>query len=198
MDPRAAASIVALRPSLENLIVKVSENPESFFPLVDVDQKLVNIVVELCRMEPIEFAYHGGPRGEGGGNERGNTFQPNWQSDDMSAYEAEGEGGGDEGEGGDDEDGDDEVGGDYSSEARGVKRTMDRYEETDGPAKVARTSVEGGNGSNSGGRGYGGNSWGNRGGFQNRGGFRGGSGYGERGSRGGGYGGGRGGGYGGG
>lgn len=50
MNPRDAAAIVALRPAVEALITRVVEDPESFFPLNDSDQRLVNLVTELSRM----------------------------------------------------------------------------------------------------------------------------------------------------
>lgn len=178
IDAKAAAAIVALRPSIEHLIVKASENPESFFPLRDLDQKLVNIIVELCRMEG---DFPSLPPGVGQGPAADES--QDWNNEDETY-----EGGDDQGD--DDDYGDDEVGGDYSSEGRGtaMKRSHDDTDSADGagPAKVARTSIEGNGNERGKGRGgfRGGNTWGNRGGgFQNRGGFRGGSG-------GGGYGGG--------
>jgi ATP-dependent RNA helicase A len=49
ITPNDAAAIVALRPAIENLITRVVENPEGFFPLEDLDQQLVNLVTDLSR-----------------------------------------------------------------------------------------------------------------------------------------------------
>ncbi|ODM98670.1 Dosage compensation regulator [Orchesella cincta] len=133
IDAKAAAAIVALRPSIENLIVKVSENPESFFPLVDLDQRLVQAIVELSRMiGPEQNDYSG----TGGGEE---SFQ-DWNS---SSFDQ----GTQEEEYGEEDDGDDEVGGDYT-EQRGVKRPFEESDpdasaESYEPLKVLRSSVSG-------------------------------------------------------
>ncbi|CAL8111451.1 unnamed protein product [Orchesella dallaii] len=158
IDAKAAAAIVALRPSIENLIVKASENPECFFPLADLDQRLVQVIVELSRMNgPEQNEYSGG-----GGDDSYQDWSRNMDH-----------GGGQE-EYGDDDDGDDEVGGDYT-EQRGVKRS---FEESDAdtmaegyePLKVLRSSVSGSEGESQPGppgRGF----PGHRGRFQSRGGY---------------------------
>lgn len=62
MEPKVASAIVALRPAIEGLIVRVSEDPESILMLNDCDTKLINILKELCNfnsgrynLPPISF-----------------------------------------------------------------------------------------------------------------------------------------------
>src|SRR5665811_139514 len=51
MNPKDAAAIVALRPALEQLAVRVADNPETFFPLQKFDQDLVDVVTELSKTD---------------------------------------------------------------------------------------------------------------------------------------------------
>ena len=53
MNPEDAATILALRPAIENLVIRASENPASFFPLSEKDEKLVEMVKSLCRFSSI-------------------------------------------------------------------------------------------------------------------------------------------------
>jgi len=55
MNPEHAAVIAALKPAIEDLISRCTENPESFFPLQSVDEKLIHVVVELCRLPAAQF-----------------------------------------------------------------------------------------------------------------------------------------------
>lgn len=62
MDVKAASAIVALRPAIESMIVRVSENPESITTLSETDIKLINLLKELCNfncgrfnLSPISF-----------------------------------------------------------------------------------------------------------------------------------------------
>ncbi|RZF44519.1 hypothetical protein LSTR_LSTR002292 [Laodelphax striatellus] len=90
MDPNVAAAIVALRPALEGLVIKASKEPEQITELSPVDEKVIAVIKDLCKvnagrhnMEPVgtgagyatkrpyrEFGGGGGPpskRGFGGG-----------------------------------------------------------------------------------------------------------------------------------
>lgn len=62
MDVKTASAIVALRPAIESLIVRVSEDPEQISELSDRDVKLINVLKELCNfnsgrhnLTPISF-----------------------------------------------------------------------------------------------------------------------------------------------
>ncbi|XP_050532289.1 ATP-dependent RNA helicase A protein [Daktulosphaira vitifoliae] len=48
MDPSSASAIVALRPAIEGLIIKISENPEFILTMSDIDVKLLNVLKDLC------------------------------------------------------------------------------------------------------------------------------------------------------
>lgn len=50
MPAKDAAAIVALRHAIEQLVTRVVEHPETFFPLLDVDRRLVELVKELSTM----------------------------------------------------------------------------------------------------------------------------------------------------
>lgn len=163
IDPNVAAAIVALRPSIENLIVRVSDNPESFFPLMNLDQKLVQIIGELCQMNTDDQGRE--EEGNGGGGASFHDWNRNPQG------QARFEDGTEYGE--DDDYGDDEISGDFTNEARGVKRTHDdtEFSGNDGEqgsasSKVPRTSYDGSMEPRGRGRGFRGHR-GNRGGFYN-------------------------------
>jgi len=51
MDPNHAAAILALRPAIENLVSKVAENPDTIFPLQDLDRQLVDVVIRLSHID---------------------------------------------------------------------------------------------------------------------------------------------------
>lgn len=70
MDPTEAAAIVALRPAIENLIQEATENPEAFFPLAPQNEKLLNLVVNLSRMETPSFGQEIGDSSSQGIGER--------------------------------------------------------------------------------------------------------------------------------
>lgn len=62
MDVKTAAAIVALRPAIESLIVRVSETPKSISSLNEADIKLIDVLKELCNfnsgrynLSPISF-----------------------------------------------------------------------------------------------------------------------------------------------
>lgn len=62
MDAKSAAAIVALRPAIESLIVRVSESPKSITTLNEADIKLKDVLKELCNfnsgrynLSPISF-----------------------------------------------------------------------------------------------------------------------------------------------
>lgn len=48
MDPVAAASLVALRPALDSLIVRASNNPEEVSEPSELDGMVVDVIKELC------------------------------------------------------------------------------------------------------------------------------------------------------
>jgi len=48
MDVKYASAIVALRPAIECLIVRVSENPELITMLNETDLKLIDVLKDLC------------------------------------------------------------------------------------------------------------------------------------------------------
>lgn len=78
MNPNDASAIVALRPEIEKLVGKLAENPDAYFPLPDLDQRLINLVTELSRMnQDIEG-------GEGEGYQRTNIAGPAWRGDEMN------------------------------------------------------------------------------------------------------------------
>lgn len=63
MDPNQAAAIVALRPAIESLVVRASKEPELITELTPLDEKVINIVKQLCKinagrheMDPITMA----------------------------------------------------------------------------------------------------------------------------------------------
>lgn len=63
MDVKSASAIVALRPAIESLLIRGSEDPESILELSDVDLKLINVLKELCsfnsgryNLSPISFS----------------------------------------------------------------------------------------------------------------------------------------------
>jgi len=62
MDVKVAAAIVSLRPAIDNLILKVSEEPKLILKLNEIDKKLINILINLCSfnagrntLSPIKF-----------------------------------------------------------------------------------------------------------------------------------------------
>ncbi|XP_069700585.1 dosage compensation regulator mle [Periplaneta americana] len=50
MKPNVAAAIVALRPVLESLVVRASREPESVTEMSPLDEKVMNVIKQLCRM----------------------------------------------------------------------------------------------------------------------------------------------------
>ncbi|PSN38206.1 Dosage compensation regulator [Blattella germanica] len=50
MKPEIAAGIVALRPVLESLVVRASREPESVTEMSPLDDKVMNVIKQLCRM----------------------------------------------------------------------------------------------------------------------------------------------------
>jgi ATP-dependent RNA helicase A len=66
MKPEIASAIVALRPSLESLVIKASETPDGITQLSPQDEKLVATIRNLCKvnscrheMEPVGMAGYG-------------------------------------------------------------------------------------------------------------------------------------------
>jgi len=48
MDVKVAAAIVALRPAIEDLIIRTVKDPKLITKLTGTDVKLINILKELC------------------------------------------------------------------------------------------------------------------------------------------------------
>ena len=55
MDPQVASNIVALRPLMEELIVKAASDPEIVTRLPMNDQKLVDTIRNLCKRQSGKF-----------------------------------------------------------------------------------------------------------------------------------------------
>lgn len=62
MNVKIAAAIVALRPAVEDLIIRTSENPKLLLKLNKVDTKLIHVLRSLCNfnagrnhLSPITF-----------------------------------------------------------------------------------------------------------------------------------------------
>lgn len=55
MDPQVASEIVALRPALESLVVRISQEPEQVMDLGEVDKKVVACIRELCKLHSGSF-----------------------------------------------------------------------------------------------------------------------------------------------
>lgn len=62
MDVRVAAAIIALRPAIDDLIVRTAENPKLILKFNKTDIKLVSILTKLCNynagrhnLSPIRF-----------------------------------------------------------------------------------------------------------------------------------------------
>jgi ATP-dependent RNA helicase A len=50
MKPDVAAAVVALRPVLESLVIRASREPESITEMSPLDEKVMNVIKQLCRM----------------------------------------------------------------------------------------------------------------------------------------------------
>ncbi|XP_049811286.1 dosage compensation regulator isoform X1 [Schistocerca nitens] len=50
IKPEIAAAIVALRPALEALVVRAAKDPETITELSPLDEKVMNVLKQLCRM----------------------------------------------------------------------------------------------------------------------------------------------------
>ncbi|XP_045476093.1 dosage compensation regulator [Harmonia axyridis] len=66
MDPEEAAEIVALRPALESLVVRCSQEPESLMEMGPSDQKVISVIKKLCELNAGSF---GIKRESGGGSD---------------------------------------------------------------------------------------------------------------------------------
>jgi ATP-dependent RNA helicase A len=62
MDVKVAAAIVALRPAIDDLIVRTAENPKLISKLNETDIRLISILTNLCNynagrhnLYPIKF-----------------------------------------------------------------------------------------------------------------------------------------------
>ena len=50
MKPHVAAALVALRPVLESLVIRASRDPECITEMSPLDEKVMNVIKQLCRM----------------------------------------------------------------------------------------------------------------------------------------------------
>ncbi|KAJ9594119.1 hypothetical protein L9F63_014435 [Diploptera punctata] len=50
MKPELAAAIVALRPVLESMVIRASREPETVTEMSPLDEKVMNVMKQLCRM----------------------------------------------------------------------------------------------------------------------------------------------------
>ncbi|KAF2881286.1 hypothetical protein ILUMI_24886 [Ignelater luminosus] len=55
MDPTVACDILALRPALESLVVRAAKEPEQVVEMNPVDQKVVSVIKELCKLHAGSF-----------------------------------------------------------------------------------------------------------------------------------------------
>lgn len=55
MDVKSASAIVALRPAIESLIVRVSEEPESITSFNETDLQLIEVLKDLCSFNSGRF-----------------------------------------------------------------------------------------------------------------------------------------------
>ncbi|CAH0547260.1 unnamed protein product [Brassicogethes aeneus] len=55
MDPQVASQIVALRPALESLVIRASQEPEQILEMGELDCKVVSVMKELCRLHAGSF-----------------------------------------------------------------------------------------------------------------------------------------------
>ncbi|XP_066147044.1 dosage compensation regulator mle isoform X1 [Euwallacea fornicatus] len=55
MDPQIASEIVALRPALESLVVRISQDPEQIMNLSETDRKVVACIRSLCELHAGSF-----------------------------------------------------------------------------------------------------------------------------------------------
>ncbi|XP_050306805.1 dosage compensation regulator isoform X2 [Anthonomus grandis grandis] len=67
MDPQTASEIVALRPALESLVIRASQDPEQIMDLSEIDRKVVNVIRELCKLHAGSFGIQRESRGGAGG-----------------------------------------------------------------------------------------------------------------------------------
>ncbi|XP_063239995.1 ATP-dependent RNA helicase A isoform X2 [Bacillus rossius redtenbacheri] len=68
MDARVAAMLVALRPALEGLVVRASRDPEAISEPSPLDDKVVNVIRQLCKLNAGRFGME--PVGMSGFNSR--------------------------------------------------------------------------------------------------------------------------------
>lgn len=73
MDPQIASQIVALRPALESLVVRTSQEPEQIMDMSDSDKKVVAVIRELCKLHA---GSHGIEREKGGSINMGMGKRP--------------------------------------------------------------------------------------------------------------------------
>lgn len=55
MDPEVAAMIVALRPALESLVIRASQEPEQVLEMGETDKMVVSTIKELCKLHAGSF-----------------------------------------------------------------------------------------------------------------------------------------------
>ncbi|CAG7838037.1 unnamed protein product [Allacma fusca] len=149
MDPVDAAAIVALRPAIEDLVTRATENPEAFFPLNEGDAKLVSVVTHLCRLSSVasvEDQGEGNPNAWGKANKQQYGQFRMYESFSGSAERFQEESAGDEtveaeyyNEDYDDSNEVEEA----DSTPRGEKRTWDNAEEESKSTPAKRPAFDG-------------------------------------------------------
>ena len=188
MNPEVAAKIVAIRPAVEALIVRAAKDPDAVNEVSQVDEQVINIIRQLCRLNAgrhnMEMIGQGGfntprpPRQFGRGGGGGGPPFKRMREDNDGGSSGDSFNSGNQG-----------GGGGFGGGRGGFGGRGGGYGGRGGGYGGGRGGgYGGGRGGGYGGSGYGGG----------RGGYGGGRGGGYGGGRGGGYGGGRGGGYGGG
>lgn len=48
MDPNTASCIVALRPAIEGLVIRVAKDPQCITELSQTDYKVIDVIRQLC------------------------------------------------------------------------------------------------------------------------------------------------------
>nr|CAD7589641.1 unnamed protein product [Timema genevievae] len=65
IDPKVASGIVALRPALESMVIRASKEPETITELSPLDEKVVNVIRQLVKLNAGRYDLD--PVGSGGG-----------------------------------------------------------------------------------------------------------------------------------
>ncbi|XP_076264863.1 dosage compensation regulator mle [Rhynchophorus ferrugineus] len=68
MDPNVASKIVALRPALESLVIRASQDPEQIMEMSDTDRKVIACIKELCKLHSGSYQIERSAPGSSDGN----------------------------------------------------------------------------------------------------------------------------------